>query len=420
MSARALGCRAVVLFLLSVNAYSYSVLTHEAIIDASWEQGIEPLLTRRFPQTTPEDLVKAHAYAYGGAIIADMGYYPFGSHFFTNLVHYVRGNHFVANLVAESRDVNEYAFALGAMAHYVADIEGHSAGVNHAVPKVYPKLASEYGPVVTYEDKPSAHLKVEFGFDVAQVAQRHYAPKAYHDFIGFEVSKPLLERAFLRTYGFDLHELFLSEDLALGTFRHAVSATIPNMTRVAWEEKKDELTRANPSLTRAKFIYTMSKAAYRQEWGDQYERPGAGSRLLAFFLRLIPRIGPLKALSFKPLTPEAETMVTGSFNRTMAEYRKLLEASLQHDVALPDRNLDTGAATRPGAYRMADEAFAQLVDKLASRNFSGITTDLRADILAFYSHANAPIATRRHARQWARLQRALQQLRSSAAAGATP
>jgi hypothetical protein len=173
----------------------YSVLTHEAIIDAAWKDGIEPLLLSRFPYATPEQLLQAHAYAYGGAIIQDMGYYPFGSQFFSDLTHYVRSGDFVLALIAESHDLNEYAFALGALAHYAADTTGHPLATNLSVAIMYPKLAKQYGPVITYDEKPSAHSQVEFGFDVDQVAEGNYAPRAYHDFIGFEVSKPVLERA---------------------------------------------------------------------------------------------------------------------------------------------------------------------------------------------------------------------------------
>src|SRR6201987_2198559 len=178
----------------------YSVLTHEAIIDSAWKESIVPVLLKRFPNATPEELLQAHAYAYGGAIIQDMGYYPFGNQFFSALTHYVRSGDFVIALLEESKDLNEYAFALGALAHYAADTSGHPLATNRSVAMMYPKLAKKYGPVITYEDKPSAHSQVEFAFDVDQVAEGHYAPKAYHDFIGFKVSKSVLERAFARTY----------------------------------------------------------------------------------------------------------------------------------------------------------------------------------------------------------------------------
>src|SRR6478735_6655347 len=172
----------------------YSVLTHEAIIDAAWKDNISPLLLKRFPDSTPQELLQAHAYVYGGAIIQDMGYYPFGSKFFSDLTHYVRSGDFVLALIEESTSLNEYAFALGALAHYAADRSGHPLATNPSVALMYPKLAKKYGPVITYEDNPAMHARVEFAFDVDQVAEGHYAPSAYHDFIGFEVSKPVLER----------------------------------------------------------------------------------------------------------------------------------------------------------------------------------------------------------------------------------
>jgi hypothetical protein len=392
-------------------SFAYSVLTHEAIIDAAWEPAIQPLLLKRFPRATKDDLVKAHAYSYGGAIVADMGYYPFGNRHFSDLLHYVRPNEFVSNLILQSGSLNDYAFGLGSLAHYIADIDGHSIGVNRAVPLVYSQLHEKYGDVVTYEDNPAAHIKVEFGFDVEQVARGNYAPQAYHDFIGFEVAREALEKAFLLTYGFEMKELFLSEDLALGTFRHSVSTTIPHMTMVAWELKKDELVNSKPGVTQRKFVYTLSNTAYRKEWGNEYRRPGIGSRILAFFLRLIPRFGPFKSLSFKPLTPAAQTLVEKSFNSTMDGYSKLLAS--EADLKLPEDNLDTGKPVRPGAYHMADDAYAKLVERLAKKAFAGIPPELRADILRFYSDPAAPISTRQNSSEWAKLSEDLERLRAA-------
>src|SRR5215472_10328051 len=268
----------------------YSVLTHEAIIDAAWKDSIEPLLLTRFPCATQEELVEAHAYAYGGAIIQDLGYYPFGSRFFSDLTHYVRSGDFVLALIEESTNLNEYAFALGALSHYAADASGHELATNRAVAILYPGLAVKYGLFVTYQANPSAHMKVEYGFDVDQVAEGNYAPKSYHDFIGFEVSEPVLERAFARTYSLELSSVFFSVDLVIGSYRHATSTVIPNMTKVAWHLKKNEIQNSHPSETKKQFIYNMSKSEYRKDWGDKYEKPGFSARLKAMFLRVVPKI----------------------------------------------------------------------------------------------------------------------------------
>ena len=158
---------------------------------------------------------------------------------------------------------------------------------------------------MTYEQNPAAHLKTEFGFDVLQVARGNYAPKAYHDFIGFEVAKPLLERAFAETYGLELKDVFKSLDLALGSYRRAVSTLIPESTKVAWQMKKDEIVKATPGITARKFRYNLSRASYEKEWGRQYERPGVFARVLAALFRALPKVGPFRALSFK--TPNEET-----------------------------------------------------------------------------------------------------------------
>jgi hypothetical protein len=395
----------------------YSVLTHEAIIDAAWKDGIEPLLLSRFPYATPEQLLQAHAYAYGGAIIQDMGYYPFGSQFFSDLTHYVRSGDFVLALIAESHDLNEYAFALGALAHYAADTTGHPLATNLSVAIMYPKLAKQYGPVITYDEKPSAHSQVEFGFDVDQVAEGNYAPRAYHDFIGFEVSKPVLERAFADTYCIDLSSILVSVDLAIGSYRHAVSSVIPRTTRVAWHMKRHEIQDSHPNEVRSQFIYNVSHSEYRKDWGKTYEQPGISARIKAFFLRLVPKVGPFSALAFHPPTPAVEQLYMHSFNETLKHYRGMLVAQQEGRLQLPNDNFDTGEPTEPTAYPFADEAYAKL---LANVSGKPITDALRSDILAFYSDLGAPFATKKNPKAWQEVLDELGKLKDLPAAGPEP
>ncbi len=378
----------VVFLIFSPQSEGYSVLTHEAVVDTAWVDSIRPVLLRYFPDATEEDLVNAHAYAYGGAIIQDLGYYPFGNHLFTDLVHYVRSGDFVRNLLLEAEDLNEYAFALGALAHYMSDNNGHPIGVNPSVPLEYPKDRRKFGKIATYEDDPADHLKMEFAFDVLQVANGHYAPQSYRDFIGFEVAKPVLERAFLRTYGLEMKDFFLSEDLALGTYRRSVSVVIPEMTKVAWNQKKDELIKASPGLTRNRFVYNLSRASYEKEWGHDYEKPGCWARILAFLLRIIPKFGPFRALSFRPPTPATDLLFMKSFNSSVAQYRAAL-ARLKSgkELNVPDTNLDTGKPSRFGDYQMADNAYKKLVEKLQPSGFAAAGADLRENILAYFDHA---------------------------------
>src|ERR1700685_1915344 len=238
--------RAVALLLIvlicSDGSSAYSVLTHEEIVDLLWTDAIRPLLLKRYPGLSEDQIRDAHAYAYGGAVIQDLGYYPFGNREFSNLVHYVRSGDFVRELLLESQDVNEYAFALGALSHYVADIDGHPA-VNQSVAIEYPKLRAKFGTSVLYAEDKTAHLKTEFGFDTVQVAKNRYASQQYHDFIGFQVSKPLLERVFPVVYGVELKEVLTREDLAMGSYRFAISRLIPRMTQVALQVHKKDLIR---------------------------------------------------------------------------------------------------------------------------------------------------------------------------------
>jgi hypothetical protein len=391
-------------------SFAYSVLTHEEIVDLLWTGEIRLLLLERFPDMSEDQLKEAHAYAYGGAVIQDLGYYPFGSVEFSNLVHYVRTGDFVRELLLQSQDADEYAFALGALAHYSSDIAGHPA-VNQAVAIHYPKLRAKYGNSVKYAQDHTAHLKTEFGFDMAQVAKNRYASQQYHDFIGFQVSKPLLERTFPIVYGVELKDVLAREDLAIGSYRFAVSRMIPEMTRVALQTHKKDLMRETPDFAKQKFLYRLSRSDYEKEWGKDYAKPGVGTRVLSTLLRYMPRIGPFRALAFNNPTAQTEDMYFKSINTTVDQYRAFLEEVRANNLELPDRDLDSGNESKPAEYTLADETYAKLLGQLTARKFDLTTPELRDNILHFYSDLSAPIDTKKDAAQWQSVLTSLDQLK---------
>jgi hypothetical protein len=395
------------------NAFAYGVLAHEAMIDAAWEKSIVPLLRARF-HPSADELQKARAFAYGGSLIQDLGYYPFSSRTFGDLTHYVRSGDFVTALIEDATDVDEYAFALGALSHYAADNDGHPLAVNPAVGLLYPKLRAKFGPDITYEENPSAHLKTEFGFDVVQIAHGAYVPTTYHELIGFQVSKPVLERAFRQTYGMDIKDVFGDIDLAIGTFRYAVKTMIPQMTKVAWETKHTEIEQLNPGATRSTFLFNLSRNDFNHEFGTKYEHPGVRSKMLAVILRVIPKVGPFRSLSFKLPTPEAEALFVKSFTASVERYRQLLSTVSSKPLPLSDRNLDTGKPTRAGEYRRVDEAYANLLARLQEHQFDQVSPALRANLLAFFSAAPKPAASK-DLKRWQKIQASIEQLRARTA-----
>jgi len=400
---------------------AYAVLAHEAIIDSAWEKGIRPLLLARFPNATHDELRAAHGYAYGGAIIQDLGYYPHGSHEFSDIVHYIRSADFIRALLRDAQDLDEYAFALGSLAHYSADNDGHSIAVNRAVPMLYPNLRHKYGDVVTYAENPVAHLKTEFGFDVLEVANERYAPDAFHDFIGFEVSKPLLQHAFQETYGIELDSLFGDLDKAIGSYRYDVSTLIPRATKIAWQLKKDDIQKSDPTRTRQKFLYHLSRASFNKNWGRKYQAPGFGTKFLAFLIRILPKIGPLKTLEFKTPTPQTETMFMASFNAAVESFSRELSKIPNGEPTIPNTNFDTGGPVKPGEYSLADKAYADLLDRLKQTQFKNMSPEIRADILAYYADTSIPFATKKKAKEWAQVLADLNELKAApASAPPTP
>jgi hypothetical protein len=378
------------LVLVAQPAQAYSVLSHQASIDSCWTPYIKPTLERRFPGGTPDELRTAKAYAYGGSIMQDMGYYPFGSHLFTDLAHYVRSGDFVENLLREAKDRNEYAFALGALAHYAADIYGHEVGINKSVPLLFPELKKKYGPVVTYEQDPTAHGRTEFAFDVTQLAAGRYRSQAYHDFIGFKVSEDLLERAFAQTYGLEMKQIVMSMGLAIGSYRFAVRNLIPLASRAAWRANRHELRKVNRRIRRRDYIYKQSKEKFEQEYGANYERPKFGARIVAGIIDILPKKGKLKSLKFIAPTPEAQRIFSQSFHETIVSYAQLLSkqnGTIGQATRLPNVDFDTGHNTKIGEYPLADRTYGEWVRELAKNDFKEVTPTMRQDILAFFSGA---------------------------------
>jgi Zinc dependent phospholipase C len=376
-------------------ADAYSVLSHEANIDALWDTGIRPLLVRRYPRATADDLRHARAFAYGGSVIQDLGYYPFGSRFFSNVAHYVRTGDFVETLMREAHDVNEYAFALGALAHYAADNVGHPEGVNRAVGLMYPKLRARYGASVTYADSPSTHVVVEFSFDVVQAAVGAYASDSYQSFIGFQVAKPVLERAFAATYGLEMKDVFVNEDLAIGTYRHAVGQTIPAITRIAWRDKRAEIEKLRPGVGRDAVVFNLSRKEYDTLYREPYQKPGLLARVLGLLYKLVPKVGPLRALQFKAPTKEAEALFLESVKDTRERYRLSLEAAGRGRLDLANTDFDTGKPAVRGEYGLADDTYAELLHRLARRRPASVPADLRAHIAAFFAAAPPRTAGRK-------------------------
>jgi hypothetical protein len=383
------------------------------------------MLRKVYPDAREAQLLEAHAYAYGGCIIQDMGYYPFGHHFFSDLTHYVRAGDFIKALLKGSQDINEYAFALGALAHYSADTVGHSVAINRAVPETYPELMKKYGAIVTYAEDPKAHILVEFSFDVVHIAGAGYLPETYHNFIGFKVAKDLLDRAFVTTYGLRLKELF-NEDLVIGTYRRGASEVIPRLTQIAWKKKKNEILKLNPAMTQKKFVYRLSRSNYEKEWGRNYrrsrffartfgreeERVGLVTRILIFLFELLPKIGPLQTLKFQAPTLHSQAMFVDSFRATLDQYQAHLGEVNANQLILENKNLDTGQPVRPGEYDLADKTYSRLLDRLSEDHFRDVPSELRSDLLHFYSHFTPPNEVSEHSEEWRKTMHELEELRA--------
>lgn len=393
--------------------FGYGLFTHQQLVDLAWDNSIRPLLLDRFPHTTEAELRVAHAFAYGGCVIQDMGYYPFGHDFFSDLTHYVRTGDFVLSLFRHAQDVNDYAFAIGALSHYVGDSIGHSDAVNPATGLMFPKLEKKFGPIVTYQDKPSAHVRTEFGFDIDQLSAHRFAPQAYLDFIGFRVAGRLLRVAFRETYGLELREVLGPQFPAVRSYRSSVRRFIPRFAYAEVVIHKHHFQQDVLNQEFATYMERLGDIDYGKRFSGAYRNPGIGAHLIALFIPILPRIGPLAYLAIKDPTPETEQLYVASVNRSVDLYRRRLDqfrTDLAAAVDLPNRDLDTGEVVKPGAYRRTDKTYAKLLERITARPERAVRPGIKRDILAYYANPNAPIETRKHKRAWKRVQAELGQL----------
>ncbi|NEU08517.1 zinc dependent phospholipase C family protein [Flavihumibacter sp. R14] len=395
---------------LSLNLSAYSLLTHEAIIDLSWKRSIEPSLLEKYPNSSAEQLLQAHSFAYGGAIMPDIGYSPFGSMIYTDFVHNVRTGDYVVALIEEAETLDEYAFALGSLAHYLADNNGHLLGTNVSVPLVYPKIKLKFGNTVTYAQDKLSHSRMEFGFDVLQIARGNYASKAYHDFIGFNIAKPVIEKAFYRTYGIAVNDVFSDFDVAISTYRWTIKSLLPNIVRTGWAKKKSEIRKLQPDATARSFSYRMKNRMYYQEFGKHSQKTGFFQSIIARLIPVLPKIGPLAKLKFKTPTPEAEQLFIRSFDTTLVKYDQAI-ASLHkgNEIHLQNKTLDTGHQTVWGEYPIADENYETFLLMHSEKKFENVNQDVKTNLILFFKSSNPPKNSESR-KNWIAISRALSML----------
>jgi hypothetical protein len=392
----------------------YSVQTHEQLIDLAWKPAIVPLLQARYPGLTPAKLDEAHAYAYGGCAIQDLGYYPFGSEFFSNLTHYVRTGDFIQSLLRNAKNPDELAFAVGALSHYVGDSTGHSVATNPSVAKEFPKLDAKYGPSVTYDENPHAHVRVEFAFDINEISKRRFAPSRYLAHVGIHVADDLLARAFFETYGLQLTDV-LGGHLkrpALGGYKFAVRRFLP---RIAYAETVLHRHRMPADDNDADF-QTMEKALAQSDfengWDAYRKKAGIGTYVVAGLIYIVPPVGPLALVKIRGPEDATEQLYVTSVNQSTAKIGRLLGETKNADTAgmaadLPNLDLDTGLRTIPGTYKLTDETYAKLLRTIARPGFGKIPAGLQADIEAFYAEAKARSGKTKDVAEWAEVQKEL-------------
>ena len=438
------------------SANAYSLLTHEELIDLTWQSSIVPLLLSRYPNLTAAELEHARAYAYGGCVIQDIGYYPLGDLFVSNLMHYVRTGDLVVNLFRDAGNADELAFAVGALSHYIGDATGHSEATNLAVPVEFPKLRDKYGNVVNYAEGEHQHVQTEFAFDINEIAHHRLAPVHYLRHVGLDVPTKQLALAFFQTYG-------LSEDFTIGrkrrinvrAYRFAVHGFVP---RIAYATTLLHRRHEPVDVNSAEFQRLEREVAnveQQNNWAAYRRRPGIGTYTLAGLIFVLPKFGPLKLVAVKGPTTQTEVeyvhSVVQSTDQLSSALRRFTPPPATRPVAaaeaaaadthssppptdpmtpkvgaaqavprqssdprhpLPNRDLDTGSPVRPSGYPLTDTTYATLAHLLAAHPQNPIPPGVQTDILAYYANLDLPFATKQNAQAWAALQQDLATLRT--------
>jgi hypothetical protein len=409
---------------------AYSLMTHELLIDLTWQDSIVPLLLSRYPNLTPAQLQQARAYAYGGCVIQDMGYYPFGDKFFSDLTHYVRSGDFVVSLFRNAHNANELAFAVGALSHYIGDSVGHPEATNLAVPLEFPKLRKRYGPLVNYAEGKHQHVQTEFAFDIDQISQHHMAPLSFLRHVGLKVPRRQLDIAFYETYGIADFSEYRGGRFNIREYRFAVRTFIPRIAyAVTVLHRRHEPV--EPDTPDAIEIRKQVASASAENHWDKYRRKaGLETYTLAGLLFILPKVGPLTLVNVKGPNQQTEAAYLHSLMLSLETMRTSLDrftppqkggsadsgtgdppaSAIDPHHPLPNRDLDTGHVVAPGGYSLTDETYADLLHRLTQTSKTPIPPGIVRDIQAYYADPKAPITTKRDPARWAQVQADLQTL----------
>jgi hypothetical protein len=382
---------------------AYSVLTHEQLIDLTWSDSIQPLLLKRYPNLTPAQLREARAYAYGGCVIQDLGYYPFGKPLFSDLLHYVRTGDFIRALFRDAKSPDDVAFAIGALSHYVGDTIGHAESINLAVGQEFPDLAAKYGPSVNFAEGEHQHVRAEFAFDINEISKHRLAPERYLNHIGFAIPVPLLTRAFYDTYGLDIADVLGRRRPTLQGYRYSVRTLLP---RVAYAETllySNRMPPDAPSPALDNLNQQIATLSSQDHWDSYRSRAGLGTHLLAGFIFILPKVGTLSVLSLRGPTPATEQTYIDSLVHTIDVLRQTL-AHATTAANILNKDLDTGDIIHPGTYRLCDETYANLLHEIALKPATPIPFGIKRDLLAYFNDPEKAIYLQRNPKMFARME----------------
>ena len=375
------------LLIVPADGRAFSVTAHQGVVDQAWGLTLVPLIRQRFPNATDRELTEAHAYARGGSISPILVLSARESFVFRPAA--LRSHRrFRQPSVNWGQLSGRICVRLGMLGHYEAP-----AGIRKrpifrcpsSIPSSSRNTATP-SPMRTHPRAPTNSIRCAAG----RSSQRN--TDLFEHSIDFKVPRDALERAFAETYGLQLNDLFDNYDIAIYTYRWGFRTIINEGTGIAWALYRKDIESNEPGVTSKEFVREISRGDFERQFGKAFLEPGYLPRFVGFLGTLVPDVGPLKRLPFKPLPDSVQKLYFRAYRHASERYVHEVAAICANKAWLENINLDTGRADKSGEYAPADEAWVDLLELHDKSHFANVRDDLASDFRAHFRDRNASLA----------------------------
>jgi hypothetical protein len=305
-------------------------------------------------------------------------------------------------------------------------------------------MRAKYGREVSYAEGEHQHVQTEFAFDIDEIAHHRMAPVRFLRHIGLKVPVKQLAVAYYQTYGVSDEFSPRQRRFNVREYRFVVHSFIPRVAYAITLLRRRHEPAEPETPDAAEIDREVAVVSTENDWQKYGRHAGIGTYMLAGFLFILPKFGPLKLIDVKGPTPATETEYLHSVEVSSAILHRMLARFTPSETAhtstapacdpvstnqspqaipaimtagpnslllscdprhpLPNRDLDTGRVVQPGGYSLTDSTYANLLHHLTRQPAQPIPPGIKQDIQAYYANPNAPITTKQNPAQWAQVQ----------------